>query len=488
MRRAHQPSWRRTRRTGVVAVAALAATIAWAGAGHAQTEPVGNGTATAIAGVARYAPGVGQLALGATNGTAISKVTNDLAQATAQSTDLGLIGSSLTSEGCDGEATITPDQLPQPTFTDNRNGDASEVRDESGTQDAPAGVGRMFVEAFEDPVAANAEATMGAFGLAPIIEVGGGKSTAIARVLPGEGREAIATAVADVALADGLVEFAGMQWFAQHRTGVETIAQAGFRIGSGTVGGVPVPLEEIAQVEATANEVLAPLGLRLDFPEVERLTDGSDLIRVSPLRIELRDTPVGKLVFGPVLEATREQRLQLFDELTTQICDLAGVLLVADIAVSVVAGTGFLVLEVGGARATSSDLEVFDPFGDLPTGTGGAAPSPSGAAPSVDVPTPQPASAPGAAGVVSPAVSTPAAATTPAPGATPLVTQPARVTPGAIEEVCESVHPNRSPSCSTGAVAAVGVLGLLATVGAAGLDVRRRRQGEVPAQPSGIDA
>ena len=453
--------WRRTRWTALLSAALVAITFVMPQAGSAQESPpdtgeMRNGTATATAILARYVPGVGQLSLGITNGTAITKVTNQLAQATSQVTDLGLIGSSLTSESCGEASQITPDDLPQPTFVDNRDGDASVSRDESHTDGAPIGAGRMTVSARKDVPEAEAHTTAAGLDVPGALRLGGGTAESTTRVLPGKGREAIATVESSLSVA-GVVELRGMRWEAHHRTGVDPGAGGSFEIGSARLGGVPFPTDDLSTVESALNTLLAPSGISVSLPHTERLTEPNDLVRVTPMRVELRDSPAGKTALGPALDLSREQRSQLFDSLVKLYCKSASALLVGDVGLSIVSGTGFLTVEIGGVEATSSDLVLGNPFG---------APVPP---PAVAVP-PPPAGSPalGAATPAAPDVVAPAAPAAVAPG------RPA-VASGPLDEVCESIHPNHD-GCSQGAGAVAGVVGLLATVSVAGADLFRQRR------------
>jgi hypothetical protein len=160
-------------------------------------------------------------------------------------------------------------------------------------------------------------------------------------------------------------------------------------------------------------------------------------------------------VIGPLLNATREQREQLFIELSAAICQAAGVLLVGDIGVSIASGTGFVTYAVGGAEAISGEFVVDDPFGGL-------------AAPPPEI-TPAPAAPIAPAAPVAPAA--PTSPNTPTRPTAPVADV------GPLEELCETVHPFAWPECSEGAMAPLGVLGLLATsvVGALDWNHQRRR-------------
>jgi hypothetical protein len=439
----------------------------------AETGTIRNGFAKATALVGRIGPGVGNLELAMRGGVAVTQVTNSLAQATSQTADLGLIGSSLTGEGCSGRpATFTPEDLPQPTFVDNRKGDAELARDESGTDGSPLGAGRMQVAATKAPVGATASTTSAAFELAPGVSIGGGRGQSTTKVLPGEGRQAEATVTSSLNLG-GIVTMDGMQWRAFHRTGVKPLAAASFDIGRATVGALPFPTDDMGAFESAANTALAPFGVTMSFPRIERFQKPSDLVRVTPMRITLQDSQVGKTLLGPALDASREQRGELFEQLAAAMCDAAGAFLVADVVVSVIAGTGFVTVEFGGAEALSSDFGLVNPFGAAvaPPSTFDAVPPALAGTAATDLP----AAAPGIS------ITPPVAAITTLPAA-PVVGGQQAVPASAItlSEVCESIHPN-GDRCRDGAAVAFGLLALLAASAIAVAEVvwNRRRSGEV---------
>ena len=460
--------WRNTRRTALVSCLALALAVGGQRASDAAPTPaeVGNGTAKATATTSRIAPGVGQLELGMTNGTAVTQVTNSLAQATSQVMDLGLIGTSLTSVDCEGNQNVKPEDLPQPTSVDNRNGDAKASADEYSDPSSPVGAGRKEVEAKHSVPESHATTTSAAIQLAPAFEIGGARAEALTRVLPGKGREALAAVETSIDVG-GVFALSGMRWSARHRTGTEPLAEAAFEIGRAELGGLPFPSDDLGALEEALNQLLVPSGITVTFPKVERFTEPTDLIRATPMRIEIRDSPAGKAALGPALELTRTQREQLFDEIVSFYCQSASLLLVGDIGVSIAAGTGFLVVDLGGVEATSGDLVLTNPFGaPIVPPQAGVAPGGAAASPS----TPGTPGVPGTSGGVPATV---------APGTVDEVATVPAGSSGPLVELCESIHPNGSPGCSTGAAWAVGLVGVLATVGVAGTEVvwQRRRHG-----------
>lgn len=433
------------------ALLALGATLTSARAQDAPAVPFSNGKASAVARIARYAPGVGSLQLGIAGGQAVAEVSNTLAQAQAQTLDLGLIGTSLTAEQCDGSpGSVRPDQLPQPITVDNRNGDTSQAADSYPVAGSTLGGGREQASATSAPSGTASVSGVGSV-IGPLATISGGEADAATRVVDGKAREAEANVVADLDIA-GVVQLRGMHWHAFHRTGADPSVAGTFTVASATAGAVPLPADQVGPLQDQINTLLAFSGVTVEFPRLEHLTTPNDLVRVTPLTITLKDSPAGKAAVGPVLNLTREQREQLFDSIAAAYCKAASLLLVGDISVSVISGTGFMTMEIGGVEAASGDLVSGNPFGDF-------TPLPSGAE-TVSAPASGATFANGAP-VVGPAESAPAAT------ATDL---------GPLAAICESVHPTRHPLCSHGMGVPIGIAGVLATSGIAYLDWRRQRR------------
>jgi hypothetical protein len=416
--------------------------------GQATSAGFSNGTAKATAVVARVAPGVGSLELGISSGVAVAEVKNTIAQAQAEALDLGLIGSTLTAETCTGNVILNAEDLPQALRVDSRGGDVSMTEEETPVEGSPVGGGKKHVEATTDPAARAVSTVIGTLG--PLLTFDGGRAESSTRVLPGEAREAHAAVAVNLDIG-GLVQLSGLRWDAFHRTGKDPRADASFDLGTASLLGAPIPLESLAAAEEAINQVLGWSGITISFPKVQRFTEPADVVRITPLRILLKDSPVGAEVLGPVLNLSRAQREQLFDQIAAAYCSAAGALLVGDIGLSVVSGTGFLAVEIGGAEATTGELVLESPFGEetsTPVATDSLVPTP--AVPGLPALPGRPA--------VAPERPQPAAAV------------------GPLEERCESAHPLRQTSCSRGALLAVGITGLLATMGVGALDWRHQRR------------
>ena len=207
------------------------------------------------------------------------------------------------------------------------------------------------------------------------------------------------------------------------------------------------------------------------MPRVERFEKPTDLVRITPLLVTLRDSNAGKTALGPGLNASREQREQMFNELSAAFCEAAGILLVGDIGVSIASGTGFVTYGFGGAEAISGEFVAENPFGAADrSDRRRRSPPASGVSPL-------------ARSRRSRRHRPPRPARTPSTNGQPIADV------GPLEELCETVHPFEWPDCSEGAMAPLGLLGLLATTGMAALDWRHQRRrlgvGSAPPSPAG---
>jgi hypothetical protein len=432
------------------AAASLLLAVAPAPARSADAFPNGNAFASAV--VAKVAPGVGGLGLATTSGVAVAEIKSDLAQSQAQTADLGLVGTSLTAEGCDGSpGTFTPDQLPQPTRVDNRKGDAEAASDEVPLGGSTLGGGREVVKATKQPMA-TASATTTALATDPLVKINAGHAEATTRIVDKKAREAVATVDVDLDLG-GALQLSGLRWQALHRTGDKPDVHGAFSVEGASAGGVPLPvsLDQLAPLQAAINSALKFTGIRVELPTVTHIKQPADVIRVSPLRIIMQDTPLGATALRPVLDATRKQKEQLFIQLGS-ICKLAGALLVGDIGLSILAGSGFLAVDIGGVEATTAEVIYTSPFGiDLPL-------------PNLPLP-----------GLPDTLIDT-LPYSQMVPDGVLAATERPTLNTGPIERVCESVHPYHWPSCSHGAAAPLGILGILVTAGVAFLDWRHQRR------------
>jgi hypothetical protein len=275
------------RRAGAVAV--VAGVLVLAGLPRADARAVPDqepltGTASGTAVVAKVIPGVGAFPTGLASGVALSNVTNAIAQAQAETLDLGLLALLLTSYDL-----VDGDDLPQELFVDNRAGDAAADHDQVPIDGTTFGGGRKSVRATKAVPSASASSTL-ASAFDDVLEVQAGRAESRSEVLPEQGHQARASVSLDLSIAGGLVRLSGLRWDALHRSGDGARSEGSFGLREASVGGVPIPVDSLAAVEAAANEALAPLGLSLQLPKVQRLKEPVDLVRVTSLRIMFKDS------------------------------------------------------------------------------------------------------------------------------------------------------------------------------------------------------
>ena len=312
-------------------------------------------------------------------------------------------------------------------------------------------------EASADTVPSSHASVSGvASSIGSTVTISGGRSDADTRIEPGKAREAEATASVDIDIA-GVVQLHGAQWRAFHRTGDHPAAEGTFSVATTTAGGVPVPIDQLGPLQDAINQALALTGITVSLPQVQHITEPNDVMIVSPLRIALDDTPLGKAALGPVLNATREQREQILDQLFTVACQLEGAGLIADIGLDVVSGTGFTIIDIGGVSASSAEVRYENPFGNAPVAQ-----------------LPAPATPTAGAGVAAAAVTPPPPGVSTTPAAVPAGATLAAT--GPLEAICQTIHPARRPACSAGMGVPIALLGVLVTAGVAVLDWRHQRR------------
>jgi hypothetical protein len=317
--------------------------------------------------------------------------------------------------------------------------------------------------------------------------------------VPGRRREAHAeSGIASVRLADGLVEFRGLHWDATQHTGEAPVAAGGFHLDEVIVGGALLPLPGgdggLTGALPRLQEVMAPLGVSIELPALIPRSDGGT--EVTPLRIrtggETRlSGPAGQLLGAPqpardaIAGAVKGDAQNCNDPRGAAAGPLFGAgLLLSDITLAAVTGTGGLDIELGGAQAMTEGNVYDDPFGNrrpfpLPPVRPAPPPAKSSAAsePPWEAPVPEP-----------PATALAMAAPDPAPAldAPPVSAMPVAgtVVRQRSSTRCATAHPFGRPACSKGAASLAGAASLgvaLALFAGDALVARRRRHPEVDA-------
>lgn len=350
---------------GALAVAGVAGPgVGPAGAGTPATAQTA-GTASASAQAIKVNPTTASLSLGITFGTSLAGYTNQVAQAEARGIDLGIIGSTLAGEGCDGgDPTLPAEDQPQPLRADSRDPNASQLKTE---QEKYVPLISKSVRADATPFGEGESVVAGLTATGAFLDLGTAKSKATTRLVNGT-REAVASVdISGINIA-GVLELSGLRWESVSRSGAVDESTGTFTIGKLKVLGQTLPTNDAFAALEQANALLGQLGIVLTYPKT-RTAAGIrfiDPLKISIVPSQTRDS-VSQLVLG-LIQPVREQ---LVDILLAQDCGNDTYITVADIVLGSVTGAGSLSLELGGASTKSEELKTTSFLNLRPVPSGG---------------------------------------------------------------------------------------------------------------------
>jgi hypothetical protein len=337
---------RRTRRTAIGCSIVMTALLlgSFVTGASAATEP---GQGTAIAQTQKIDPKAGGLSLGITFGQSLAGHQNLVAQASSQAINLGVIGSTIGSEGCDGSAPTYPsDQQPQALRIDSRDPKADE-----GKTETENGAFTKEVKANGTPYG-EASTTTAGYSIAGVLSVGGGVSRTHSGVVDGV-REAQAVVEIDSLDLAGAVHLGGLRWEATYRSSGDAKVTGTFSIGSATIAGQAAPTNDPSATLDQANAALSVLGLKLVAP-IARESGG--VLFVSPLSVAVVPNAQRDAVAGAVIGGIQPIRKALVDALLEQSCTNASYITIFDLVVGSVTGAGEFALSLGGVQASSGEI------------------------------------------------------------------------------------------------------------------------------------
>jgi hypothetical protein len=220
---------------------------------------------------------------------------------------------------------------------------------------------------------ARAVTTSASLGLGKAVEILNGRTEADVAVISGKAREAHAVTIIDrLSLFDGQVVLEDVRWEAIQRTGEGERAEGNFSVGQVLFGGSPLPgpppppalpggapQPVLPDPLLALNTALAPSGISIVKPQFE--TAGA-VARVTPMSIRFSDSQLGRIVVGPILSSLQPLREQVVGGLLAISCDFGIAVTVADVATSILTGSGGISFDFGGVNATTEG-EVYDnPF------------------------------------------------------------------------------------------------------------------------------
>ena len=220
---------------------------------------------------------------------------------------------------------------------------------------------------------ARAVTTSGSLGLSPAVEILHGRTEASVAVVGGKGREAQAVTTIDrLSLFDDQVVLMDVRWEAIQRTGEGERAEGRFSVGQVLFGGSPLPgpppapgalpgapQPVLPDPLAALNTALAPSGISIVAPHFE--TAGA-VARVTPMSIRFAESALGRVVLGPIVTSLQPLREQVVGGLLALSCDFGIAVTVADVATSILTGSGGISFDFGGVNATTEGESYDNPF------------------------------------------------------------------------------------------------------------------------------
>ena len=375
-----------TGRTGrIIAALAVAAAVVAPMSARADDSFVA-GSGSAVASSLQLGPKASGLALTQLFGESLSGYIGTAAQAASQTIDMGLLGTLLAAQHCDGTPSfLKQDQIPAPTRVDSRDpgADTGKVRTYAGTPDNnPLRVqaGGEEAWAYKDP-RGKSTMTLAVATLPGVIDMRGGLAQTETGVVGGATRMARASVdLGDIDLFGGLIKLSNLQWNALQQTGNGAAARGTFSIGAARIGGQAIPTGAPATTVAALNQLTSQIGVTFEPPAV---TQDNGVVKVSPLVLHLQSSPTQQLVTSPLLVALQPARQALIAALTKITCYVQTIVTVADVSVGPLTGSGSFDLGFGGVAATTEGERFANPFagssaGADVLGSGLSAPSASG--------------------------------------------------------------------------------------------------------------
>jgi hypothetical protein len=346
-----------------VLVAAVASPgVAPAIAGTPATDKTA-GTASATATSYKVNPTTASLSIGVTFGISLAGYTNQVAQAESRGIDLGIIGTTLAAQGCDGgDPSLAADKQPQPLHADSRDGKPGSHSEPEAISGQTIPVITKEAEANATPYAESNTTTAPLTGSGGIISINGAHSRAVTQITKGT-RDALATVDIGSVGIPGVFELAGLHWSAESQSGAVDANNGSFTIGSLKVLGQSLPTADALSALDAANTLLAPMGLQFVLPKAHT---EAGILFVDPLMLRVVPSPTRDAISGGILGAVQPVRESLYDALLKQDCGNATYITVSDIAVGSITGAGSFSLELGGVQTKAEELKTTNFLEGLP--------------------------------------------------------------------------------------------------------------------------
>lgn len=330
----------------------------------------GEGTATAR--TFRFNITQGMADIGLSYGSVLATWRDKTGRANADALDLGVFPTLFGVEQCDGSPPIlNPKTFPPKTIA-NSDEEGSDIPKPAeafmpGFDQDPHGdrVGSQVATATKLPSSSASTASEDADMF--FIAIIGGKSEATTSVKD-HVREARAVVTArELKVMGGLFTFENPRWEAIARSGRTESVTGSFTFSRATVLGIPRTPEDVmmdmAEFKYQIEQLLGSLGARLEWPKV---VVNDNKVEVTPMTFKLVDPPFGKELIRPFLGNIQPQREQWVRDQLAADCKNETNLMMGDIVLGILSGSGSVEIHAGGVDAFTDDTDFTPPPFDAP--------------------------------------------------------------------------------------------------------------------------
>lgn len=322
-----------------------------------------NGEAQATARTFRFNITQGMADIGMSYGAVLATYRDKTGRANAEALDLGVFPTLYGVEQCDGSPPILNPATFVPKTIANSNEEGSEIPKPidafmPGFGQDPHGdrVGSQVATATDAPSSLGSTESEDADML--FIAILGGKSEATTSVKD-HVREARAVVTArELKILGGLFTFENPRWEAIARSGRTESVTGSFTFSRATVLGIPRSPEDVMmdlkEFKYNLEQLLAPLGAQLELPKV---IVSDNKVEVTPMSFKLLDPPFGKEMIQPFLGNLQPQYEQFIKDELAADCKNEVNLMMGDIVLGILSGSGSAEIHAGGVDAYTDDTD-----------------------------------------------------------------------------------------------------------------------------------
>jgi hypothetical protein len=366
--------------TSRAALLAMVVALVGVTSGVARSDDAGfvTGSGIAYAQFVRVGPTAARLSLAPTLGLSLSDYAGSVGRGQATDADLAAIG---VAQPC-----LAAEIPTVRVVSTDKNADKGKTEFFAGSRDASGkggGAGELYALANGKPYG-QSHFRLGSFQIPGVLSVGEGYAATTAGVVRNGVREATATVEISSFDFAGAISLAGLRWEAVQQSSAKgRKVTSTFTVAGATIGGFPLPIpagsSDLQSILGPLNAALAPTGFALRPPAND---SEAGVASMSPLSIEIVNSPLGRQTLAPALGAIQPIREPLANALipilkapadatgppqsgcggSPQAPDLSVGVLLADLTLGIFAGSSDMHIELGGVNAYTEGQRYSNPF------------------------------------------------------------------------------------------------------------------------------